>query len=174
MGTDLRERTIIGEVQENQERAKSLLIILSQYLPLYLHINLTKRLRNNAMKTAPSFCLLLSLHHNISRRYSSIKPRRLFSAIKSNNYINMSYEQDGAEAKEIAKYLRKWQSLFIVFCCISLLSMIDETRSFSTNKPPLLHSLLSIQRNSPLLRHRWLPRKTRSIPTNCRHLRRTL
>jgi len=45
----------------------------------------------------------------------------------------MSYEQDGAEAKEIAKYLRKWQSVLIVFCYVLPFSMIDETRTIIFN-----------------------------------------
>jgi len=57
------------------------------------------------MKTAPSFCLLLSLTTTYHAVAVPSSPEDDDCVIKSSNCINMSYEQDGAEAKEIAKYL---------------------------------------------------------------------
>jgi len=85
------------------------------------------------MKTTPSFCLLLSLTTTYHAVAVPSSPEDDDCVIKSSNYINMSYEQDGAEAKEIAKYLRKWQSVLIVFCYVLPFSMIDETRTIIFN-----------------------------------------
>ena len=114
-------RTLLSEFTSSTRKCSAMIYPITSPTSILSCYLVHQRLRNNdhyAMKTAPSFCLFLSSSLQTSHFYcSSIKPR-LFSAIKSytinmsdnnNNNINNNnaYEQDGAEAKEIAKYLRK-------------------------------------------------------------------